>query len=107
MLEYQKHVLFNVIVEKHHQLFIKRQRRINALKSPFIKARGVLAGILGENIEEINSEEVIDTSGFDEEKKRTSEIMDSLSYQKYLEYYNDTLKYGLNRTNKVWRKKTG
>ena len=102
---YQKEILYEIITEKYKTQFIKRQRRINALKSPFIKARGILQGILGESIEEIHEEEVIDLCGFEEENQRTRNIMDTQNYLESIEYYKDSLKYGLNRTNKIWRKK--
>lgn len=102
---HQKEILYEIITEKHKTQFIKRQRRINAIKSPFIKARGVLQGILGENIEEIREEEVIDLSGLEKEKRRTKILMDRLDHRERIEYYIDTLKGGLNRANKTWRKK--
>jgi hypothetical protein len=104
-LEYEKDLLYSLITEKHRNQFIKRQNRINALKSPFIKARGVLQGILGENIEEIQVVEVLDLSGLEEENQRTKKIIYLLSHSECLEYFNDTNKYGLNRANKMWRKK--
>ena len=100
---YQKDILYQVITEKYKSQYIKRQRRINALKSPFIKARGVLQGILGENIEEINDEEVINFDGLIEENERTRIILDRLNFHECIEYFEDTLKYGLNRANKIWR----
>ncbi len=102
---HQKEILYEVITEKYKTQFIKRQRRINAIKSPFIKARGVLQGILGENIEEIREEEVIDLSGIEKENRRTKSLMDILDHRERIEYYLDTLKGGLNRANKIWRKK--
>ena len=102
---YQKEILYKIIIKKNKTKFIKRQRRIIALKSPFIKARGVLQGILGENIEEIHEEEVIDLSGLEEENRRTKIIMNTLNILESIEYYKDTLKYGRNRANKTWRKK--
>ena len=102
---YQKEILYEIIIKKNKTKFIKRQRRIIAFKSPFIKARGVLQGILGENIEEIREEEVIDLSGLEEENRRTKIIMNTLNILESIEYYKDTLKYGRNRANKIWRKK--
>ena len=102
---YQKEILYKIIIKKNKTKFIKRQRRIIALKSPFIKARGALQGILGENVEKINEEEVIDLSGFEEENRRTKIIMNTLNILESIEYYKDTLKYGRNRANKTWRKK--
>jgi hypothetical protein len=103
---YQKEILYGIITEKYKTQFIKRQRRINALKSPFIKARGVLQGILGENIEEIREEEIIDLSGLEKENRRTKIMMNTLNYRESIEYYKDTSKHGLNKANKIWRKKT-
>lgn len=102
---YQKEILYKIIIKKNKTKFIKRQRRIIALKSPFIKARGALQGILGENVEKINEEEVIDLSGLEEENRRTKIIMNTLNILESIEYYKDTLKYGRNRANKTWRKK--
>jgi len=102
---YQKEILYEIIIKKNKTKYIKRQRRIIALKSPFVKARGALQGILGENIEEIHEEEVIDLSGLEEENQRTKIIMNTLNILESIEYYKDTLKYGRNRANKTWRKK--
>ena len=62
---FQKEILYEIIIKKSKTKFIKRQRRIIALKSPFVKVKGALQGILGENIEEIHEVEVIDLSGLD------------------------------------------
>ena len=102
---FQKEILYEIIIKKSKTKFIKRQRRIIALKSPFVKARGALQGILGENIEEIHEEEVIDLSGLEEENRRTKTLMNTLNILESIEYYKDTLKYGRNRANKTWRKK--
>ena len=102
---FQKEILYEIIIKKSKTKFIKRQRRIIALKSPFVKAKGALQGILGENIEEIHEEEVIDLSGFEEENRRTKTIMSTLNILESIEYYQDALKYGRNRANKTWRKK--
>ena len=68
---FQKEILYRVITEGYKSEYIKRQRRINSLKSPFIKVKGILQSILGENIEEMHEEEVIDLEGLFEENKRT------------------------------------
>jgi len=102
---FQKEILYEIIIKKSKTKFIKRQRRIIALKSPFVKAKGALQGILGENIEEIHEEEVIDLSGLEEENRRTQTIMSTLNILESIEYYKDTLKYGRSRANKTWRKK--
>jgi len=102
---YQKEILYEIIIKKNKTKFIKRQRRIIALKSPFIKARGALQGILGENIEEIHEEEVIDLSSLEEENRRTKIIINTLNILESIEYYKDTLKHGQSRANKTWRKK--
>jgi len=102
---FQKEILYEIIIKKSKTKFIKRQRRIIALKSPFVKARGALQGILGENIEEIHEEEVIDLSGLEVENQRTKIIMNTLNILESIEYYKDTIKYGRNRANKTWRKK--
>jgi hypothetical protein len=102
---FQKEILYEIIIKKSKTKYVRRQRRIIALKSPFVKARGALQGILGENIEEIHEEEVIDLSGLEEENRRTKKIMSTLNILESIEYYKDTLKYGRNRTNKTWRKK--
>ena len=102
---FQKEILYEIIIKKSKTKFIKRQRRIIALKSPFVKAKGALQGILGENIEEIHEEEVIDLSGLEEENRRTKTIMSTLNILESIEYYQDALKYGRNRANKTWRKK--
>ena len=102
---FQKEILYEIIIKKSKTKFIKRQRRIIALKSPFVKVKGALQGILGENIEEIHEEEVIDLSGLEEENRRTKTIMSTLNILESIEYYQDALKYGRNRANKTWRKK--
>ena len=102
---FQKEILYEIIIKKSKTKFIKRQRRIIALKSPFVKAKGALQGILGENIEEIHEEEVIDLSGLEEENRRTKTIMSTLNILESIKYYQDALKYGRNRANKTWRKK--
>ena len=102
---FQKEILYEIIIKKSKTKFIKRQRRIIALKSPFVKAKEALQGILGENIEEIHEEEVIDLSGLEEENRRTKTIMSTLNILESIEYYQDALKYGRNRANKTWRKK--
>lgn len=102
---FQKEILYEIIIIKGKSKYVKRQRRIIALKSPFVKARWALQGILGENIEEIHEEEVIDLSGLEEENRRTKTIMSTLNILESIEYYKDTLKYGRNRANKTWRKK--
>ena len=102
---FQKEILYEIIIKKSKTKFIKRQRRIIALKSPFVKVRGALQGILGENIEEIHEEEVIDLSGLEVENQRTKIIMNTLNILESIEYYKDTIKYGRNNANKTWRKK--
>ena len=102
---FQKEILYEIIIKKSKTKFIKRQRRIIAIKSPFVKAKGALQGILGENIEEIHEEEVIDLSGLEVENQRTKIIMNTLNILESIEYYKDTIKYGRNRANKTWRKK--
>ena len=91
---FQKEILYEIILKNSKTKYVKRQRRIIALKSPFVKARGALQGILGENIEEIQEEEVIDLSGLEEENRRTKTIMSTLNILESIEYYKDTLRYG-------------
>lgn len=102
---FQKEILYRVITEGYKSEYIKRQRRINSLKSPFIKVKGILQSILGENIEEMHEEEVIDLEGLFEENKRTRIMLNELNYKNCILYFDDTVKFGLNRANKIWRKK--
>ena len=102
---FQKEILYRVITEGYKSEYIKRQRRINSIKSPFIKVKGILQSILGENIEEMHEEEVIDLEGLFEENKRTRIMLNELNYKNCILYFDDTVKFGLNRANKIWRKK--
>ena len=103
--KYQKDLLYKIITVKYRDQYINRQRRINTLKSPFIKAREALHGLLGDNIEKIRVEEYIDTSGLEEEYKKTKKIMNELNYRQMINYYHDALKHGLNRANNNWIRK--
>ena len=102
---FHKELLHRVIASKNIDRFIKRQRRINYLKSPFIKARGVLQSILGESIEEIRDEEVIDLSSLDEEQDVARNILDNHSYPECIEYFKEALKNSVTKANKTWSKK--
>ena len=101
---YQKEILHCEITKKNIDRYIKRQRRINSLKSPFRKARGVLQGILGESIEEIQDEELIDTSSLDEEHEVAKSILDDHTYPECIEFFKQVQKNNLNRVNKKWVK---
>ena len=101
---YQKEILHSEITKKNIDRYIKRQRRINSLKSPFRKARGVLQGILGESIEEIQDEELIDTSSLDEEHEVAKSILDDHTYTECIEFFKQVQKNNLNRVNKKWVK---
>lgn len=102
---HHKNLLYSKIIEKHKDQYIKRQKRIIAFKSPFVKARGVLQGILGESIENIQEEEVIDLTGLKEENQKTRNIINTLNYRESIKYFGDTQKHNLNRVNKNWKKK--
>jgi hypothetical protein len=101
---FQRDILHKVITIKNIDRYIKRQRRINSLKSPFIKARGVLQGILGENIEEIQDEELIDLTSLNEEHDLARNILDNLTYPECIEYFKTVLKNSLSKANKKWSK---
>ena len=101
---FQREILYNVIVKKNISRYVKRQNQINSLKSPFVRIRGVLQGIIGESIEEIKEEEIIDLSSLDEIHVTTKEILNRLEYLECIDYYMDAMKSNLNRVNKKWNK---
>ena len=101
---FQRDILYNVIIKKNISRYVKRQNQINSLKSPFIKIRGVLQGIIGESIEEIKEEEIIDLSSLDEVHQTTRLILDRLEYLECIDYYKDAMKSNLNRVNKKWNR---
>ena len=101
---FQRDILYNVIIKKNISRYVKRQNQINSLKSPFVKIRGVLQGIIGESIEEIKEEEIIDLSSLDEIHQTTKGILDRLEYLECIDYYKDAMKSNLNRVNKKWNR---
>lgn len=105
ILDKERDLIYRVVLEKYTKQYVNRQRRINTIKSPFKKARIILQDLLGENMENIQIEEVIDFSPVELEKKVTKKILSKLSYSECLTYLSDTKKHGLKNTNKHWRKK--
>jgi hypothetical protein len=101
--EYQKELILRLINEKYKNQFIKKQRRINALKSPFYTTLGLIRGILGGEQEEFKEKE-IDKSDLENEQIRTKEIINSLEYVQLINYFKDTVKQGLIKTNNQWKK---
>jgi len=47
---FQKEILYEIIIKKSKTKFIKRQRRIIALKSPFVKAKELYREFLGKTL---------------------------------------------------------
>ena len=105
ILGYEKELIYRVVIEKFSKQFINRQRRINSIKSPFIRAREILQEVLGENMEAIRIEEVIDLSPLEKEKELAWEIISNLSYIECVTYFDNTKKHGLKKANKMWKAK--
>lgn len=101
--KYQKDLLLRLINEKYRNQYITKQRRISALKSPFSTTLGVIRGIFRGKQEEFKKEE-IDMSSLEDECNRTMEIMNSLEHVQLINYFNDTVKLGLKKTNNQWNK---
>lgn len=105
ILEHERDLINRVVVEKYTKQYINRVRRINSIKTPFKRVRKILQDVLGENIEKIQFEEVIDLLPLETEKQVTKEIISKLSYSECLAYLSDTKKHGLKNTNKFWKEK--
>ena len=103
--KYQRDILHRVIVNKNVDRYVKRQRKIQSLKSPFLKIKDTLQGILGENIEEIRDEELIDLSSQDDLHETSKKILESLEYLDCITYFKEAIKKNLKRTNNKWVKK--
>jgi hypothetical protein len=101
--KYQKDLLLGLINEKYRNQYITKQRRISALKSQFSMTLGVIRGIFRGKQEEFKKEE-IDMSTLEDECNRTMEIMNSLEYVQLINYFHDTVKLGLKKTNNQWNK---
>lgn len=105
ILNNNKELIFKVVTAKYTRQFIKKQRRINTLKSPFKKIKTLLQEIIGENIEKVQIEEVIDTTQLENEKRITLEIIQNLLYSECLRFLLDINKYGLKQANTIWYKR--
>ena len=105
ILKHERDLIYTVVIEKYTKQYINRQRRINSIKSPFKRARNILQEILGENMEKIQIEEVVDLLPLETEKKVTKDITSKLSYSECFTYLSDTKKHGLKNTNKFWKEK--
>ena len=101
VLSFQKELIFEIVTKQFSDQYIKRQRRINAIKSPFAKVRGILQEVLGENIEKMETEEYIDMIPVEVEKKKTKKYLTNLSYEEYIKYLLDVKKHGLKKTNTI------
>ena len=99
VLDFQKELIYEIVTKRFSDQYIKRQKRLNALKSPFIKVREILQEVLGENIEKINTQEYIDTTPVDVEKKNTRKNLSCLSYEESINYLVNVNKHGLRKTN--------
>ena len=101
---HQRELLFRIIKEKHREQYIKNQRRIEALKSPFKSALGALQSIFGEE-QEKEEEGEIDASVLEEEFEATRKHIDGMSYEQVLEFFHDFSRMGLKRANNRWAKR--
>ncbi len=101
---HQRELLFRIIKEKHREQYIKNQRRIEALKSPFKSALGALQSIFGEE-QEKEEEGEIDTSVLEEDFEATRKHIDGMSYEQVLEFFHDFSRMGLKRANNRWAKR--
>jgi hypothetical protein len=102
----QKSIIHDAIIEKNIDRYVKRQRRIKSLKTPILKMRNVLQGIVGENIEVLHEEEFIDTSSQDEVHEFSKSILENLNFPDSIDYFHDVLRKNLINTNKKWAKRT-
>ena len=98
-----KNMIYQTVTKKYTEQFIKRQRRINVIKSPFKKVRNILQDVIGENIESLKAEEMMDTTLLEEEKSVTREILNSISYTDCLDFLKYSNKHGLKKANNTWR----
>jgi len=105
IFDFEKELIYRIVTEKYSRQYINRQRRINALKSPFIRLKEILQDVLGENMEKIRIEEVLDLSELENEKKRTWQIISNFSYIECLTFLSDVKKHGLKTANKKWEYK--
>ena len=101
MLSFQKDLIYDIITKQFSDQYIRRQKRINTLKSPFTKAREILQDIIGENVEKIKTEEYIDMTPVDIENTKAKEILSHLSYKESIKYLLDVSKHGLKKTNTI------
>jgi len=99
VLSFQKELIYEIVTNQFSDQYIKRQRRLNTIKSPFIKAREILQEILGENIEKIETEEYIDMTPVEVEKKKSRKILTHLSYEESIKYLLGANKHGLKQMN--------
>ena len=100
---YQKRLLFIAIKEKHIEQYAAHQRRIKALRSPISTAIGAFQRFFGgENDDPVEHE--IDTSILEEDFEATKKILDSLDLKQSINFFHESMKYGLNRANSKWIK---
>ena len=102
--KFQREILHRVIVNENIDRYVKRQRQIKSLKSPFLKIKDTLHGIFGENFGEIRDEELIDLSSQDELHETSKKILKSLEYLDCITYFKDAIKNNLKRANNKWVK---
>ncbi|MBD3207641.1 hypothetical protein GF319_15030 [Candidatus Bathyarchaeota archaeon] len=101
--KYQKNLLLEVIKERHTEKYIAQQRRIMALRTPLSTAISAFQRILGGEKKEQEVE--IDTSVLEEDFEVTKRIFDQLDYRQSINFFNESMKHGLKRTNSIWIKK--
>ena len=78
ILEHNRELIFKVVVENHKAQFIRRQHRINSLMSPIRIVRELLQEIIGENVEKVQLEEVINLTPIKEDINNTRKILNNL-----------------------------
>lgn len=102
---HQRELLFRIIKEKHREEYIKNQRRIKALKSPFKSALGALQSIFGDGQEKEEEKKEIDASVLEEDFEVTRMYLDNMSYEQVLEFFQDFMRMGLRRANNRWTRR--
>lgn len=105
VLGYVRGLVYEVVAERYTVQYVKRRRRINALKSPFKTVRDMLQEIVGENIETVGDGVVIDTGVLDGEKGVARGVLDGLSYSDCLEFLRYSNRHGLVKANRRWVEK--
>jgi hypothetical protein len=102
--KFQKQLILRVIKKRHTDRYLAQQRRIKALRSPISTAISTFHTIFGGEKQE-QEEEEIDTSLLEKDFEVTQNILESLSFRESINFFNESMKHGLKRTNSIWIKK--